>query len=164
MRYGESHILWTPRDFQLAAVDSTYRCWDRGLTSVINVVPTGCGKTVIAAEMHARHEGSPSLFLVPRDELMDQSADKFRSMICGKPVETLARLGSLGREGKSFRMNQILRAGIVVAMVQSLLNVLPDVPRNHFGMIGTDECHHGPAQSISGSSAISHPVPFASTV
>lgn len=147
MRYGESHILWTPRDFQLAAADSTFRCWDRGLTSVINVVPTGCGKTVIAAEMHARHEGSPSLFLVPRDELMDQSADKFRSMICGKPVETLARLGSIGREGKAYRLKQILRAGIVVAMVQSLLNVLPDIPRNHFGMIGTDECHHGPAQS-----------------
>jgi superfamily II DNA or RNA helicase len=147
--YGQSHILWDLRDFQLESCDATYRVWDRGITSAINVVPTGCGKTVIAAEMHARHDGSPSLFLVPRDELMDQSDKKFKSMIPGKKIETLARLGSIGREAKGYRLKQIKSADIVIAMVPSLVNVLDEFPRHHFGMIGTDECHHGPARTYS---------------
>jgi len=147
--YGQSHILWDLRDFQLESCDATYRVWDRGITSAINVVPTGCGKTVIAAEMHARHEGTPSLFLVPRDELLDQSDKKFKSMIPGKTVQTLARLGSIGREAKGYRLKQIKSADIVIAMVPSLVNVLDEFPRNHFGMIGTDECHHGPARTYS---------------
>lgn len=142
-----THINATLRDFQLAAVDGTFACWDRGITSVVNVVPTGGGKTMIAAELHARHEGSPSLFIVPRDELMDQAMHKFRSLICGKSVETLARLGTLQKQAKAWRLKQIMGAGVVVAMVQSLVNVLPEIPRNHFGMIGTDECHHGVAAS-----------------
>lgn len=147
MQFGQSHIAGSLRDFQLASADAAFRGWGRGLTTGMIVVPTGCGKTVIAAELHARHDGSPSLFLVPREELLDQAAEKFRAMIPGKTVETLAQLGSLGLVERPQRIQKIREADIVVAMIWSLANVLQEFRRSHFGMIGTDECHHGVART-----------------
>ncbi len=144
---GVSHIAGSLRDFQLSAADATSAAWDRGITSVLNVLPTGTGKTRVAAELHARHDGSPSMFLVPKDELLDQSLRSFRKLIPGQTVEPLAQLGSLSADVRKSTLQKILSANIVIAMVQSLRNVLEEIPRRHFGMIGTDECHHGVANT-----------------
>lgn len=145
--FGISHIAGSLRDFQLAAADATCMEWDRGITSVLNILPTGTGKTRVAAELHARHSGTPSMFMVPKEELLDQAVRSFRKLIPAKTVEPLAQLGSLQKNVRAITMQKILNANIVIAMVPSLFNVLDEIPRRHFGMIGTDECHHGVANT-----------------
>lgn len=53
-----------------------------GARSPLVVLPTGAGKTVIAAELIRRYRGAgrASLFLAPRRELIDQTSDKLAAV------------------------------------------------------------------------------------
>jgi len=66
------------RDYQLQAVDDLRRSIAQGHRAPVLVLPTGSGKTIVAAHLirAAVDKGNRALFLAPRRELVFQTSDK----------------------------------------------------------------------------------------
>lgn len=64
------------RPYQKLAIDQLDQLMFMGVRAPLIVAPTGSGKTVIAAEIIRRAEGSRTLFLAPRRELIHQTCKK----------------------------------------------------------------------------------------
>lgn len=133
--------MLTMRDYQIAAVQGIYSAL-RESRSALAVLATGLGKTVIAAEVallwpetHGR-----VLFLAHRKELIEQGAKSIGLHIdedCG--IEMAER--SEARQGVPLSG----RSKVLVGSVQTLsrLNRLKAYRPEDFGLIITDEAHHG---------------------
>ena len=63
------------RPYQNDVIDSVVRANGEGLNRLLAVLPTGCGKTIIFAEM-ARRFKRHTLVIAHRDELIRQAAEK----------------------------------------------------------------------------------------
>lgn len=116
------------RDYQSAAVEKAIAA-EQGVI----VAPTGSGKTVIGCAIMAA-VGTPTLFLVHRVELLEQSVAAVRRFLGCDP-------GVVGNGKWNVR-------DITIAMVQSLK---PDRVReltDRFGCIILDEAHHAPASTF----------------
>ena len=72
----------TLRPYQRDAVERIETAFADGRRSPLLVLPTGAGKTVVAAELIRRavDAGEHSLFLAPRRELMRQASDKLAAV------------------------------------------------------------------------------------
>ncbi len=66
------------RPYQIQAVDSAFAEWQR-VQSTLNVMATGCGKTVVASHT-ARRMNKPTLMLVHREELLWQGKKKIEQV------------------------------------------------------------------------------------
>jgi superfamily II DNA or RNA helicase len=100
--------------------------------SVVAVLPTAAGKTIIAAAIAEKMPG-PVLVLAHRGELLEQAAEKFRGFGFVPDLEKADSWASLS-------------SPLVLASVQSLQNNRLDrFPPDHFKFIWIDECHHAPA-------------------
>jgi superfamily II DNA or RNA helicase len=64
------------RDYQREAIDRVMGSFGAGVHRVLFQLPTGSGKTVIAADLIRRFEaeGKRSLFIAPRRELIEQTS------------------------------------------------------------------------------------------
>lgn len=113
------------RPYQLRAVETTLASSAR---RVLNVAPTGAGKTRLAVEYVSRRTGDHSLFIVHRRELLTQAADRLRA--------TLGRL-QVGIIAPGFDSEPC--ALVQVATVQTLLARDERPPA---GLIIVDEAHH----------------------
>lgn len=130
------------RDYQRAALDAVYDCWDTGVQRPAVVAPTGAGKTVMFSHLiREEHEatGRRTVVLVHRDELADQAMDKIRQVAPHLSV------------GKVKAADNDVHADVVVASVQTLargdrLDQLLDTT-DPFGLVIVDECHHAVAPS-----------------
>ena len=102
-----------------------------GAGSILNVLPTGGGKTVIFCHIaeRAAQRGNRSLIVVHRKELIDQTSATLTAH--GIPHGIMAA-----------GYNPTPSEPVQVGMVQSLLR--RDVPTD---MVIIDECHHAAAQS-----------------
>ena len=125
--------MLTLRDYQEKGID-TIRDALRLNNSVIYVLPTGGGKTAMAAAMVGRAcvLGKRCLFLVHRRELIRQTQDAFTlagihygTIQAGKPVDPLAR--------------------VHIASIQTVVRRLECLQRPDFLIV--DECHHARAKS-----------------
>ncbi len=122
--------------FQADAVAAIKAQFAAGHRSTLLVLATGLGKTTVAAEL-ARDRttyGQRTLLLAPREEIVDQIADRVRSMGVWVGIEQGKRRSS----GEP----------VVVATVQTmqgrrLQSFAPDA----FDFLVADECHHAPAKS-----------------
>ena len=72
------------RPYQIAAVEATIAAAKSGLLSLLIMLATGLGKTVVAAELGGRAR-SPVLFLAHREELVRQAAATMAALT-GKKV------------------------------------------------------------------------------
>lgn len=125
---------YTNRDYQQRAEDELFSLWGQGFRSVLIVLFTGGGKTVIAGNIAKRLQpGQRMLFQVHREELAYQSQQKLQE-ITGRQVA----LEMSGR--KAFIDNP--DAPIVVAMCQSMCKRLAGYKRDHFHVFAQDEAHH----------------------
>jgi len=127
----------TLRPYQLAASDAAFQEWAKGNRRTLIVMATGCGKTVLAADVIRRmsQQGSRSLFVAHREELLEQTIDKLRKAGVKAELEQASHRASLA-------------ANVVVASVQSLQRArLERFPRSHFGLVVVDEAHHAAAKS-----------------
>ena len=100
----------------------------RNFSRVLGVAPTGSGKTIMAAELIARH-GGRSLFLADAKELVYQAADKIQSW---NGIIPEIEMGDSRSEGMS---------RIVVGTTQSLARRLDGYSSDSFGLIVVDEAH-----------------------
>lgn len=119
------------RPYQLQAIEQVRACMRQGHARVVLVVPTGGGKTVIAAEVvrSAVAKGKRVVWLAHRTELVDQAC------------ATLVKLGlDVGALSASSAFAVRLDAPVQVASIQTL--VARETMRPPADLIVWDECHH----------------------
>lgn len=74
------------RSYQTSAVDQTLKAWKDESPSVLGVMPTGCGKTVVFGAIIGRRLPGRAMIIAHRAELIWQARDKVKQ-ITGLPVE-----------------------------------------------------------------------------
>ena len=132
-------VTYQNREYQDKAVARIFEEFDEeGRRSTLLVMPTGTGKTVVSgkvAEKVVREYEFPVLFLAHRELLVRQAAAKFESMGMDVGIE-------MGQE----RAREFRDPEVVCATVQSMTgDRLGSWKFNHFGLIISDEAHHGHA-------------------
>lgn len=132
------------RSYQSECVDCIFREWEE-VISTLALLPTGSGKTRIAAEVIRRKQPLRTIFVCHREELVTQARNSFRKF---------AGLDS-GIEMGNLFVNKSLFGDlpIVIATVQTLNSKWGDRHRmgrfkpEDFGVLICDEVHHGIAPS-----------------
>ncbi|MCP5065996.1 MAG: DEAD/DEAH box helicase, partial [bacterium] len=127
------------RPYQSAALEAVRESYRRKHLSVLVVMPTGTGKTVLFAEISRLARG-PVLVLAHRQELIEQARDKI-SAWCDDVVAV-----EMGHR-REFTKPDGTRPKITVASIQTLGRRLKDVPRDAFRIVVVDEAHHATADS-----------------
>lgn len=126
------------RPYQQEARTAVEDEWEQGKQRTLLVLPTGCGKTIVFAKISEDRvrQGDRVLILAHRGELLDQAADKIRT-VTGLTCSTeKAEHSCLAPECRWFR--------VTVGSVQSLMRQsrLERFAPDHFGTIIIDEAHH----------------------
>ncbi|MFT5289334.1 MAG: superfamily II DNA or RNA helicase, partial [Planctomycetota bacterium] len=122
------------RPYQSAALEAVRESYRRKHRSVLVVMPTGTGKTVLFAEISRLAKG-PVLVLAHRQELIEQARDKI-SAWCDDVVAV-----EMG-DRREFTRPDGTRPKITVASIQTLGRRLKEVPRDAFRIVVVDEAHH----------------------
>ena len=123
------------RPYQQEAHDSIFEEWDKGVQKTLLVLPTGCGKTIVFAEVakDCVKIGDRVLIMAHRGELLEQASDKIAKSTGLKCAMEKAKETCIG---SWFR--------IVVGSVQTLQRTkrLEQFPKDYFDTIIIDEAHH----------------------
>lgn len=118
------------RPYQQEAINAIHNGLERGLKSMLVVLPTGCGKTFMAVE--AIKDMGRVLWISHTQELCSQSA----SALIGCDVEFDNLPPEIGLiKAEKFDIEPML----VMAMAQSLHRRLDRIPADHFDVIVCDE-------------------------
>ncbi|ACV58117.1 DEAD/DEAH box helicase [Alicyclobacillus acidocaldarius] len=132
------------RDYQVEAVDAIRRY---PKPRPVLVAATGAGKTVISSQFAVeRLERGPVLFLAHRDELLDQTLDKFSVVF-----DALAEKGREVKIGRIQGPDDDVEADFAVASVQTISQ--PErlerwmAAHETTPTVITDECHHATART-----------------
>lgn len=128
------------RPYQVQATDAIYREWERH-RATLAVLPTGMGKTVVAAEVICRAPGDGRwLFLSHLREINYQTVAAIGRHIGEEPalemgVHREERLG-----------HGILdRSRVLVSSVQTMISRMKQFDPSHFAGVIIDEAHHAAA-------------------
>jgi replicative DNA helicase len=126
------------RPYQIESIAAVDREHETKKATLL-VLPTGCGKTVVFAELVRRRLANLTkrrcLILAHRGELLDQAAKKLLDLGVYSSLDQADSRASL-------------QADVVVASVQTLRGVrLERYPVDHFTDIVVDEAHHAAAKS-----------------
>ena len=128
-------VFFHPRDYQARAIDAVRKAWETSQATILEL-PTGAGKTTVAAELIKSNPSGRSLFLCHRQKLVHQAAERLTQY----GVDTAIEMGSL-QAGDSLTEQK----RCVVASVQSLIsgNEIKRMEnlRGSFTMMVCDECH-----------------------
>ena len=89
----------------------------------------GAGKTTLGIEL-AKRLGQNTLWLCHTSDLLNQTVNRIKKLYPLLPVGTIT-------EGKV----SMVKNGITVSTIQTISNLDPDIYREHFNTIITDECH-----------------------
>jgi superfamily II DNA or RNA helicase len=132
----------TMRPYQIDAHAKVLEAFERYASTLV-VLPTGMGKTVVAAKLMTGWERGNCLFLAHTTELIEQAAESLASEMDGyRPVVEMNVRGA--------DPNLIEQGGlIVVGSVQSMFRdrrLLKYAP-HPFGLIVVDECHRATGAS-----------------
>lgn len=103
----------------------------------IVVLPTGAGKTACATQISLRM-GLSTLFLIHRKELADQALNAFKKF---NGVDAQLEMGDARATVGDDLFGEAKKA-VVVSSVQTLARRENRWPRDYFGLIIADECHH----------------------
>jgi superfamily II DNA or RNA helicase len=123
------------RPYQVAAAEAIETAWQDGLRAAL-MLPTGTGKTVIAADVISRRD-ERSLTLVHRDELVQQTRDKF--VLAGIPESDI---GVIKAELDQTQARHIIASIQTLARPRRLARLKGGV-----GTLWIDEAHHAAADS-----------------
>lgn len=123
------------RPYQQEAHDHIFEEWDKGNKKTLLVLPTGCGKTIVFAEVakNCVSNGDRVLIMAHRGELLEQAADK---------IAKSTGLGCATEKAEQTCIGSWYR--IVVGSVQSLQRPkrMEQFSHDYFDTIIIDEAHH----------------------
>ena len=148
------------RNYQINAVNAIFEAWQK-FRSVLVVLPTGCGKTVVFASVIKRLLSDPScsrsattecltlrrtIVLAHREELITQARDKITAIVPEADVQI---------EMADFKVADYFgkKADVVVSTVQTQCAGPDDSRRmakfdpSEFAAVVVDEAHHATARS-----------------
>lgn len=124
------------RPYQTEGVQNIRLSYMQGRKSVLYVLPTGGGKTVIFSHIaeQAAIKGNRVCILVHRSELVDQSSESLKKIGVDHGVITAGQELDLSKT-------------VQVASVFTLVRRLHLIPPDFFGLLVVDEAHHAVAGS-----------------
>ena len=130
------------RQYQQQAVDSTLCAFSSGEESVIIVLPTGTGKTIVFGhiiDLWTKKTNRRALVLAHREELIFQAQEKVGIITGEKPDIEMAE----------YRANHSLydQANVIVSTIQTQSHRKEQFDPYSFGLVVIDESHHAPAKS-----------------
>lgn len=132
------------RSYQSEALEAVRQAYHEGNRAQVVELPVGAGKTVLfaslAASWHQSYANHPPIILAHRDILIDQAADKIRTVW---PTARIAIEQGSRREWNG-------RQDILVASVQTLGRRLndPRIANTDWGLVVLDEAHHAKARTF----------------
>ena len=134
------------RDYQHRCVEANLAAFDDNAT-VLNVMPTGTGKTITFAETIARYSranGSRAMVVAHREELIRQACDKIKRVTGMEPEVEMA-------EYRADQPHIYHRAPVIVSTVQTQNSgKKPRMERFdpfEFNLLVVDEAHHATSPS-----------------
>lgn len=132
------------RDYQKHGSDCIMREW-RDVTSTLLVLPTGCGKTLVFADIIRRMQPVRAMVIAHREELIWQARDKI-GRVTG--LECSVEMGELWT-----RAELMPHTPVIISTVQTQNSKWGDQKRMgrfnpmEFGVLILDEGHHSTASS-----------------
>jgi superfamily II DNA or RNA helicase len=136
------------RRYQSDAENSTMEAWADGCRSVLGVMPTGTGKTIVFASLIRRKFPKRALIVAHRQELIWQARDKIKK-VTGLNVDVEMGEYKSRTDGDMFHP----KASVIVSTVQTLTSggdgsgrLLKFDPLD-FGLLVIDEAHHATSPS-----------------
>ena len=128
------------RPYQVQAVDAIYRDWQEH-RATLAVLPTGMGKTVVAAETICRAPGDGRwLFLSHLREINYQTVASIGKHIGEEPA---LEMGQHREERIGHGIYD--RSRVLVSSVQTMVSRMQDFNPEHFDGVIIDEAHHAAA-------------------
>lgn len=127
------------RPYQSEACRKIVGEFEQGIRKTLLILPTGCGKTVVFNGVAFRYaynanrtpSGGKVLILAHQNLLIDQAAEKFRSIMGIKVSREKGRCHALDSD-----------LPITVSSMQTMQNRLDLFTRDYFDLIIVDEAHH----------------------
>ncbi len=128
------------RPYQEEARTAVWDEWDKGMQKTLLVLPTGCGKTIVFAQIteDAVRKGGRVLILAHRGELLQQAADKLERT---SGLKCAVEKAEQTCKGTWYR--------VCVGSVQTLMRIkrLQQFQKDYFSTIIIDEAHHAISDS-----------------
>lgn len=131
------------RDYQTNAENAAFKEWE-DVQSTLVVMPTGTGKTVLAANIIQRFNSKKTLFLAHREELIFQGA---------KTIQRHTGLGVGIEMADLWAGDELWDSSVIVSTIQTQIAGKKDHERmtrfnpNDFGLVIVDEAHRITANS-----------------
>jgi superfamily II DNA or RNA helicase len=125
-------MSFTPRPYQLDAIEALRKGWADGQNRVAVVLPTGAGKTVVFS--HLAHQmldslnGRRALVIAHREELIEQAASKLLA------VDPMLRVGIVKAQRDDHHDADVIVASIQTLAVAKRREAIKDI-----GLIIVDE-------------------------
>ena len=132
--------LLPPRPYQRDVIGKITAAWrEHGITRQVIAMPTGSGKTVVAAHV-VREARLPALFMVHRDILVEQTRDKVAS------VNPDLKIGLVKAESNDWDAPFVIASAQTLAHESRLEALHAAFPTRR--LLISDECHHdlGPSR------------------
>jgi superfamily II DNA or RNA helicase len=128
------------RPYQEEARTAIWGEWNKGMQKTLLVLPTGCGKTIVFAQIteDAVRKGGRVLILAHRGELLQQAADKLKRT---SGLKCAIEKAEQTCKGSWYR--------VCVGSVQTLMRIkrLQQFSKDYFSTIIIDEAHHAISDS-----------------